>query len=80
MIVQKVYFNYYIYIYIEICPSGYSWYNYPNINNNVHYKSICSDKGICDETSGKCKCQNGFSGKACDKSILLLIKYYSGMY
>ena len=32
-----------------------------------HGLAECSARGLCDHANGKCKCDDGFYGKACDK-------------
>ena len=36
------------------------------VNSNIIEYLPCSNRGECDETAGKCKCQPGWSGIACD--------------
>jgi len=48
------------------CPMGKSWFSFPTDDNKAHSISECSDMGICDRTTGKCKCAEGFVGGACD--------------
>lgn len=49
------------------CPKGLSWASYPTANDESHtVYATCSDMGICDRESGKCKCQSAFYGEACE--------------
>lgn len=34
---------------------------------NPHFYEECSGKGVCDTTTGECRCNSGFEGKACDR-------------
>lgn len=54
---------------LRSCPTGLSWFSYPESSNSAHITtySTCSDKGICDYTTGTCTCNTGFTGAACDR-------------
>eukprot|EP00939_MAST-03C_sp_MAST-3C-sp1_P000406 g406.t1 len=48
------------------CPSGRIWFGPPHDDDASHRKrSECSNRGICDRSSGTCVCQPGFGGAAC---------------
>jgi hypothetical protein len=49
------------------CPMGAAWFDEATVSNVAHAPAECSNRGICDRTSGTCMCQNGFSGSACDR-------------
>lgn len=34
----------------------------------AHFPAECSNKGICNRKSGKCECEKGFTGDACERS------------
>ena len=53
---------------LESCPFGTAWVDKPYSVDIVHQKSECSNAGICDRTTGLCKCFDGFSGNACQRS------------
>jgi len=38
------------------------------VPNSAHYYRECSNKGICDRTSGDCKCFDGYDGSACQRA------------
>lgn len=49
------------------CPSGYSWFTAPKTTTMAHEVRECSDGGICDRNTGKCRCFDGFDGTACQR-------------
>lgn len=54
----------------RICPFGYAWFDTPQGTNDVaHYSAECSNKGICNRNSGKCNCEKGWTGDACDRMM-----------
>lgn len=40
---------------------------YPKITSSHQY-SVCSSRGICDSSTGQCKCFDGFEGKGCRRT------------
>lgn len=50
------------------CPSGRSWGDLNSGPKAAHRLAECSDKGFCDRTTGTCKCVDGFSGVACQRT------------
>jgi hypothetical protein len=38
------------------------------LSNTAHYYMECSNKGICDRTTGLCNCYNGYEGVACQRA------------
>jgi hypothetical protein len=36
--------------------------------NTAHYYRECSNKGICDRSSGECECFDGYDGSACQRA------------
>lgn len=38
------------------------------LTNSAHYYRECSNKGICDRSSGNCQCFDGYSGSACQRA------------
>lgn len=51
----------------RVCPSGTSWGDVPQRNGDAHNLAECSDRGICDRLTGKCKCAAGYEGSACQR-------------
>lgn len=49
------------------CPHDASWADMPDVDGNAHKSAECSDKGLCNRATGKCKCFNGYSGVACQR-------------
>jgi len=47
-------------------PSGYHWVG--SNDNTLHQGAECSRRGLCDSTTGKCKCFTGFGGEACQRT------------
>lgn len=44
-------------------------YFYPNAKvDEAHFYLECSNKGICDRSTGLCKCFDGFEGSACQRT------------
>ena len=39
------------------CPSGTAWFDEPSALNTAHATAECSNRGICDRTTGTCTCQ-----------------------
>lgn len=49
------------------CPTGLAWWAEPVAAQDAHYMATCSNKGDCDHTTGKCICEDGYSGEACQR-------------
>jgi hypothetical protein len=51
------------------CPRAVSWFDRPSANEELHIKEYteCGNMGLCDRTTGKCTCFDGFTGGACDR-------------
>ncbi|KAF0692736.1 Aste57867_16194 [Aphanomyces stellatus] len=50
----------------KICPYGYAWADQATATDTAHAMAECSNMGLCDPTTGVCKCQAGFEGPACE--------------
>lgn len=37
-------------------------------DDTAHAPAMCSNRGDCDFSTGVCKCQRGFEGRACERS------------
>ena len=53
-----------------LCPTGTAWTDNAVGIDNAHNQAECSNRGICDYASGKCMCEEGFEGLACQRSTL----------
>ena len=51
----------------RVCPAGKSWADVPTGNQQAHALTECSSRGICDRTTGTCKCTLNFAGPACER-------------
>lgn len=51
------------------CPKGKAWVDTPTAQNTGHAQAECSSRGLCDRTTGNCKCFPGYDGRACDRTI-----------
>lgn len=38
------------------------------LSNTAHYYRECSNKGICDRSTGQCECFEGYDGSACQRA------------
>ena len=55
---------------IRLCPSSIAWVDIPYLNNSAHSSfTECSNMGTCDRVSGNCKCNNGYTGAACERML-----------
>jgi len=52
---------------LAICPSGPAWSDMPWATDAAHAQAECSNRGICDRSTGVCSCMKGFSGSACNR-------------
>lgn len=51
----------------RICPFGDAWADFASGTDLAHLPAECSNRGICDRTTGDCDCQTGFDGAACER-------------
>ncbi|KDO22849.1 hypothetical protein SPRG_11986 [Saprolegnia parasitica CBS 223.65] len=49
-----------------LCPTGAAWFDGASATNTAHAVAPCSNRGICNPSTGTCTCQAGFTGAACD--------------
>ncbi|KAF4141283.1 hypothetical protein GN958_ATG09548 [Phytophthora infestans] len=49
------------------CPLGPAWVAPARAMDDAHYVVECSNKGLCDHEEGKCTCDEGFIGSACQR-------------
>ncbi|RYG70340.1 hypothetical protein EON64_00440, partial [archaeon] len=52
---------------LRICPFDRAWADKGIQDDNAHRPAECSNKGLCDRTTGLCVCQEGFEGIACER-------------
>jgi hypothetical protein len=51
------------------CPSYGAFAASPQANNDHNQVLECSGRGVCERKDGKCKCEAGFMGSACQYAI-----------
>lgn len=50
-----------------LCPKDIAWADYASATDVAHDMAECSNMGLCDRTTGTCRCQTGFEGVACER-------------
>jgi hypothetical protein len=50
-----------------VCPYGEAWSDPATATDTAHASMECSNRGICDRSTSKCECQQGFTGNACQR-------------
>lgn len=53
---------------MRVCPSDRAWFDIPSGPNTAHAVAECSNAGLCDRSTGKCRCFAGYEGEACQRS------------
>jgi hypothetical protein len=51
------------------CPFDFAWVGASINSNNLHPWAECSNKGLCDRSSGECQCFTGYEGAACQRTV-----------
>ncbi|MDR3738388.1 MAG: hypothetical protein P4L40_05140 [Terracidiphilus sp.] len=51
-----------------LCPTAPAWTDFAIGIDNAHNQAECSNRGVCDYRTGKCMCEEGFEGLACQRS------------
>jgi len=52
----------------RVCNYGLAWVDAPSATDTAHWYAECSNKGICDRSTGLCDCYEGYTGKGCRRS------------
>mmetsp|Transcript_3943 Transcript_3943/g.6672 ORF Transcript_3943/g.6672 Transcript_3943/m.6672 type:complete len:1204 (-) Transcript_3943:99-3710(-) len=54
---------------LRSCPTGPAWFHEPIVDGYAHDINVeCSNAGVCDSSTGQCKCDDGYEGWACERS------------
>jgi len=53
----------------RVCPTGLAWSDIATTETSAHALAECSNRGLCDITSGECRCFDGFTGDACQRTV-----------
>ena len=51
----------------RFCPFSAAWSDMPTGTDQAHGEMECSNRGICDRVTGRCKCMDGITGTACER-------------
>lgn len=51
------------------CPVGRAWQDRAHEDDTAHRHTECSARGVCDYLTGRCLCNVGFGGMACEKLL-----------
>lgn len=54
---------------LRTCPKDFAWVGEVVNANDLHPWTECSNKGICDRSSGTCNCFTGYEGVACQRTV-----------
>eukprot|EP00615_Pteridomonas_danica_P005959 CAMPEP_0114354738 /NCGR_PEP_ID=MMETSP0101-20121206/19708_1 /TAXON_ID=38822 ORGANISM="Pteridomonas danica, Strain PT" /NCGR_SAMPLE_ID=MMETSP0101 /ASSEMBLY_ACC=CAM_ASM_000211 /LENGTH=727 /DNA_ID=CAMNT_0001496363 /DNA_START=304 /DNA_END=2487 /DNA_ORIENTATION=+ len=49
------------------CPKGNAWFDEATSTNKAHALAECSNRGLCDSTTGQCLCDPNFEGASCER-------------
>jgi len=51
-------------------PAGtYEYFNPDALSDEAHFYMECSNKGICDRSTGLCACFDGYEGNGCQRTV-----------
>ena len=50
---------------LRSCSSSPAWYDEASSSNTAHASAECSNRGVCDTTTGTCACDTYLTGTAC---------------
>lgn len=51
------------------CPVGRAWSDIVSSIDSAHQLAECSNRGVCDHTTGRCTCDIGFTGSSCNRKV-----------
>ncbi len=51
----------------KLCPAGPAWSDIAVDDDTAHTEAVCSNRGSCNELTGRCQCDEGFQGLACQR-------------
>ena len=54
---------------LRSCPSGPAWADMAIAIDVAHQPAECSARGHCDVGTGRCECDIGFTGEACERML-----------
>jgi hypothetical protein len=57
-----------LYFLLGSCPVDRAWVDVPTSSITAHAVAECSNQGLCDRTTGRCRCFAGYEGEACQRS------------
>eukprot|EP00924_Labyrinthula_sp_SR-Ha-C_P009587 maker-scaffold_22-snap-gene-0.2-mRNA-1 protein AED:0.02 eAED:0.02 QI:0/0/0/1/1/1/3/0/669 len=52
---------------LRVCPASSAWQDHAQSVDLAHRTAECSNRGVCDRSSGTCTCDSGFEGSACER-------------
>lgn len=52
---------------LRTCPRSLAWADVATADETAHGLAECSNRGTCDRTTGRCACDEGFEGAACER-------------
>jgi hypothetical protein len=53
---------------LRACPAGIAWADVAAATDTAHASAECSNAGSCDTKTGRCECEAGFEGLACERT------------
>ena len=56
------------------CPADAAWVDVPTSATTAHGLAECSNAGLCDRGSGRCRCFVGYDGEACQRCALRILR------